>query len=466
MQYSFPEHFIWGAATAALQIEGATAEDGRGDSVWDVFCREYPERIFGHATPELACDHYRRFVEDVRLMREFGVTGYRFSISWPRLFPGGDGPLNERGAAFYHRLIDALLEAGIQPHVTLFHWDLPQPLAVAGNWESTRTMNAFEIYAATCFRLFGDRVKRWATFNEPGWMTLNGWVTGLHPPARHDYRAAVQVATNLLAAHARVYERFHGDRREGEVGIVLNMSPVLPATKGPADVHAARIADALLNRWFSDPVLHGRFPEAAVSLYEEHGLMPAITPDDRQRLSRPSSDFLGVNYYYPHHASADAPETGFHINMSGERQDACKFVIEGMFRFVQPAQGRATDWGWEIAPEVLGDLLIALHDERPDLPIDVTENGIGLPDVPGPDGRIDDQARITFVRDHLAAIHRAMAAGTNVRGYYLWSLLDNFSWINGYKKRYGLFHVDRTTCARTPKSSAFWYRDVSRNHGF
>lgn len=466
MHYSFPKDFIWGAATAALQVEGATAEDGRGDSVWDVFCRDHPERIFGRATPETACDQYHRFAEDVRLMREFGITGYRFSISWPRLFPGGDGPLNERGAAFYHRLIDALLEAGIRPHVTLFHWDLPQPLAATGNWESTRTIDAFEIYASTCFSLFGDRVKRWATFNEPGWMTLNGWVTGLHPPARHEYRAAIQVATNLLAAHTRVHERFHGDHRDGEVGIVLNMSPVLPATEDPADVDAARIADALLNRWFSDPVLHGRFPEAAVSLYEEHGLMPAIAADDMRRLSRPSADFLGVNYYYPHHASADAPETGFHLNTSGERQEACKFAIEGLFRFVQPAQGRATDWGWEIAPEVLGDLLIALRDERPDLPLDVTENGIGLPDAPGPDGRIDDQVRIAFVRDHLAAVHRALSAGAKVRGYYLWSLLDNFSWINGYKKRYGLFHVDRATCARTPKASAFWYRDVSRNHGF
>lgn len=458
--------FVWGAATAALQIEGATAEDGRGDSVWDVFCREHPERIFERATPETACDHYHRFAEDVRLMRDFGITGYRFSISWPRLFPGGDGPLNERGAAFYHRLIDALLEAGIKPHVTLFHWDLPQPLATGGSWESEHTIAAYETYAATCFRLFGDRVKRWATFNEPGWMTLNGWVTGLHPPARQEYRAAIQVATNLLVAHARVYERYHADNRDGEVGIVLNMSPVMPASGDPADIRAAGVADAVLNRWFSDPVMHGRFPRAAVSLYESHGLMPEIGSEDRQRLALPSADFLGVNYYYPHHASADARETGFHLNTSGNRLEPCRFAIKGLFRFVQPAQGQATDWGWEIAPEVLGDLLIALHRERPDLPIDVTENGIGLPDTPGADGKIDDQARIEFIRGHLAAIHRARAAGANVRGYYLWSLLDNFSWINGYKKRYGLFYVDRATCARTPKKSAYWYREASANHGF
>ncbi len=466
MRYVFPKDFVWGVATAAIQVEGATAEDGRGDSVWDVFCREHPERIFERATPETACDQYHRVAEDVRLMREFGITGYRFSISWPRLFPAGDGPLNERGAAFYHRLIDALLEAGIQPHVTLFHWDLPQSLAAAGNWESMRTVAAYESYAAACFRLFGDRVKRWTTINEPGWMTLNGWVTGLHPPARQDYRAAVQVATNLLIAHARVYEHFHAAGGSGEVGIALNMSPVLPTTDEPADIIAAKQADAVLNRWFSDPVMHGRFPQAALDLYAEHGIMPTIPGEDLARLSQPSADFLGINYYYPHHASADAPETGFHLNITGDRQEACRFAIEGLFRFVPPARGRATDWGWEIAPEVLGDLLIALHRERPGLPLDVTENGIGMPDAPGPDGIVDDQPRIGFIRDHLAAVHRALAAGANVRGYYLWSLLDNFSWINGYKKRYGLFFVDRSTCSRTPKKSAFWYRDVSRNHGF
>jgi len=466
MNHLFPADFIWGAATAALQIEGATSEDGRGDSVWDVFCREHPERIFERATPEEACDHYHRFAEDVRLMREFGITGYRFSISWPRLFPDGDGLLNEPGAAFYDRLIDALLEAGIQPHVTLFHWDLPQSLAANGSWESPRTITAYETYAETCFRLFGDRVKRWATFNEPGWMTLNGWVTGLHPPARQEPKIAIQVATNLLAAHSRVFERFHAEKRNGEIGIVLNMSPVKPATGDPADIHAADLADAVLNRWFSDPVLHGRFPDAAVSLYEKCGMMPRIASDDRRRLEQPSADFLGVNYYYPHHASADAQETGFHLNTSGTRNEPCKFAIKGLFRFVQPVQNRATDWGWEIAPEELGDLLLALHRERPGLPIDITENGIGLPDTPAPGGQISDQMRIEFVRDHLIAIHRAMAGGANVRGYYHWSLLDNFSWINGFKKRYGFFYVDRITQERRPKASVFWYRTVSQNHGF
>ncbi|HNW35044.1 MAG TPA: family 1 glycosylhydrolase, partial [Candidatus Ozemobacteraceae bacterium] len=286
------------------------------------------------------------------------------------------------------------------------------------------------------------------------------------PPARQEPRAAIQVATNLLIAHSRVYERFHAGTSTGEIGIVLNMSPVKPATDDPADIHAAHLADAVLNRWFIDPVLHGRFPEAAVSLYERCGMMPRMEPRDKQRVEHPSADFLGVNYYYPHHASADAEETGFHLNTTGTRDEPCKFAIKGLFRFVQPAQNRATDWGWEIAPEELGSLLLALHRERPDLPIDITENGIGQPDVPGPDGQVNDQTRIEFVRDHLIAIHRAMAAGAKVRGYYHWSLLDNFSWINGFKKRYGFFHVDRTTMERHPKASAFWYRTVSKNHGF
>lgn len=309
-------------------------------------------------------------------------------------------------------------------------------------------------------------MKRWATFNEPGWMTLNGWVTGLHPPGRHAYRAAIQVATNLLAAHARVYEAFHAARRDGEVGIVMNTSPVLPATDSPEDLRAARLADALLNRWFCDPVLHGQFPETAVALYENRGLMPHITERDRALLSRPSADFLGVNYYYPHHASADAPDTGFHLNTSGNREEACRFAIAGLFRFVQPPVERVTDWGWEIAPDVLGDLLLELHRERPDLPLYITENGIGLPDPEDPASRLEDHRRIDFIRDHLIAIHRAMEGGAKVRGYYHWSLLDNFSWINGFKKRYGFFRVDPETLERTPRSSAFWYRSIASNRGF
>lgn len=465
MEISFPLGFIWGAATAALQIEGATRADGRGDSVWDVFCREHPERIFERATPELACDHYHRWAEDVRLMRHIGLNGYRFSIAWPRLFPEGDGRLNESGAGFYDRLIDALLEAGIEPNVTLFHWDLPQPLAVAGNWENPRTAEAFLAYAETCFKRYGDRVKRWATFNEPGWMTLNGWVTGLHPPCKKEFAAAVRVATTLIVTHSRVVERYRDLGQNGQIGLVLNMSAVYPASSDPADVEAASLADALLNRWFSDPVLLGTFPEEAVELYERSGFMPVLSPADERLLENTRPDFIGVNYYYPHHASADATETSFHINNSGRKEDDCLFSIAGLFRFVRNPHGRYTDWGWEIYPEGLYHLLERVHRYRPGMPIYVTENGIGLPDRLV-DGTVDDQPRIDYLRDHLREVHRAIQAGINVRGYYPWSLMDNFSWINGYKKRYGFLYIDRETMTRTMKKSAFWYRDVARGNGW
>lgn len=465
LEHRFPDGFVWGAATSALQIEGALEEDGRGASVWEVFCREHPELIHGGATPAVACDHYHRFAEDVRWMRDLGHNGYRLSISWPRLFPRGDGPLEDRGAAFYHRLFDALLENGIAPNVTLFHWDLPQALAEAGGWEDPATTTAFLEYARTCFRLFGDRVKLWSTFNEPGWMTMNGWLTGLHPPCRRDPRTAVQVATNLLAAHARTVDLFHGEGRTGAIGIVLNLSPVLPVSERPEDLLAARLADGMLNRWFSEPVLLGRFPSDVWSLYEGCGIAPLLSEADRARIATARPGFLGVNYYYPQHASAAAPVTQFHLNTSGARDEDCTFSLAGLFRFVKNPAGRYTDWGWEIFPEGLYSLLKSVNKIAPEMPLFVTENGIGLPDVLE-HGQVADEARIEFVREHLSAVHRALREGVPVRGYYLWSLLDNFSWLNGFRKRYGFLYVDRATLERHPKQSAFWFREVALRNGF
>ena len=460
MKAGFPREFVWGAATAALQVEGAATQDGRGPSVWDVFCQRHPERIFGGATPEVACDQYHRYEEDASLMQEFGVNGYRLSISWPRVVPTGSGVVNEAGAAYYDRLFDALLARGIEPNVTLFHWDLPQALGEIGGWENPATLEAFERYAEFCFRRYGDRVKLWATFNEPSWMTLNGYVTGLHPPNRLDFPAAVQVATNLLVAHARVVARFRTVPRSGRIGIVLNLSPVYPVEDTERDRAAASLADGIFNRWFCGPVLQGVFPEDIVALYQQHGIAPHLTALDEALLQKADLDFRGVYYDYPNHATSLAPTTHFHLNISGNAQEACRFSIEGLFAFVKNPAGRFTDWGWEIDPNGLEELLRRVHAWRPALPLYVTENGIGLPDEIVA-GRIEDDARIAFIEEHLEAVGRALAAGVPVRGYYLWSLLDNFSWLNGYKKRYGLFHVDRTTLARTPKKSAFWWKTLT-----
>ena len=459
---------MWGAATAALQIEGSLEADGRGPSVWDLFCREHPEKIFERATPSIACDHYNRWQEDIELMSQIGLTGYRFSIAWPRLFPKGTGKLNEAGADFYDRLIDGLLEVGIEPNVTLYHWDLPQALVeeCGGGWEKRETVSAFTEYAKTCLSRYGDRVKLWASINEPAWTTLNGYVTSLHPPCKHDYKAAIQAATNMLLAHCLVYEQKEIICPQSHLGLVLNMSRVHPADPtSEEDVRAAAMADGILNRWFFEPVLRGRFPKDIWEIYEERALLPLLSKEDREVLAKPSCDFIGVNYYYPHYVTALAENTDFHLNTSGQKEEECRFSIGGCFSFVRNPKGRYTEWGWEIDARGLYDLLLRVHEVRGDIPIYVTENGIGCQEELVKE-TVDDQVRIDFIRDHLIAIHDARAKGVDVRGYYLWSLMDNFSWINGFKKRYGLLFVDRKTQDRYVKKSAKWYGRAAQNGGF
>ena len=466
--YQFPKNFVWGAATAALQIEGGLTVDGRGPSVWDIFCEQNPEKIFEGATPSIACDHYRRWQEDIELMSQIGLTGYRFSIAWPRLFPQGKGKLNDAGADFYDRLIDGLLEAGLEPNVTLYHWDLPQALVeqLGGGWEKRETVTAFLEYAIAALQRYGDRVKLWASINEPAWTTLNGYVTGLHPPCKRNFKEAIQAATNMVLAHALVNEQKTHICPDSKLGLVLNMSKVHPANpSSQEDVSAAQIADGVLNRWFFEPALKGTFPKDIWAIYEKRDLLPELAEEDREILSKPAGDYVGVNYYYPHYATAQAEKTDFHLNTSGRTKEECRFSIGGCFSFVRNPKGRYTEWGWEIDASGLYDLLLRVHKVRPDIPIYVTENGIGRQEELK-DGTVDDQGRIDFIRDHLIAINKARAKGADVRGYYLWSLMDNFSWINGFKKRYGLLFVDRQTQDRYAKKSAAWYGDVARNNGF
>lgn len=461
---AFPPGFMWGAATAALQIEGGTTADGRGPSMWDVFCRQHPERIFDGSTPDVACDHYRRFREDVRLVRELGHNAYRFSIAWPRLFPDGTGRLNPAGVAFYHELLDELAAAGITPHVTLYHWDLPQSLADRGGWENPATIDAFVAYADTCFHLYGDRIGWWATLNEPGWSTLNGYVTGLHPPCRRDLPAAIQVATHLVLANARAIEVFRRGGAPGRIGLVLNLSPIDAATDAPADVAAARLADGLLDRWFAEPAVTGQFPADIWNEFARRNVLPNLSVTDSTCIARHPVDFLGVNYYYPRHAAAttDARDD-FHLNVSGRRDEDCRFVLGDWFELVKNPRGRFTAWGWEIEPDGLRRVLLRAHQLRPGLDLFVTENGLGRQEELV-DGTVDDRERIDFVSGHLAAVHQAIVAGANVRGYFMWSLLDNWSWLNGYRKRYGFIFVDRETLARHPKASARWFAEVAQTN--
>lgn len=316
--FDFPGGFLWGSATAALQIEGAASSYGRGPSVWDTFCRDYPDRIYQGANPEVACDHYHRYLEDVEHMAALGHNAYRFSISWPRLLPKGRGDQKAQGLDFYDRLLDALVAKGIAPVATLYHWDLPQALE---SWESPETVDAFLEYAELCLARYGDRVTHWCTLNEPGWSTLNGYVTALHPPAVHDLKAAVLVSHHLMLAHRRVCRELRP--RNGQMGIALNMSPVQPASSDPKDQNAARRADGVLNRWFSEAAVLGRYPEDIVELYDQLGYLP----QGYDALPSGEIDFLGVNYYYPHYA-IDAPlSNDFHLNNSGDKADACRFSL-------------------------------------------------------------------------------------------------------------------------------------------
>ena len=461
----FPPGFLWGSATAATQVEGAAREDGRGPSWWDAFCADHPERMFEGATPEVACDHYHRWREDVDSIAAMGHNAYRFSISWSRVFPTGTAPAEPRGLDFYERLVDALLARGVQPVVTLYHWDLPLALAQAGAWEAADTRVRFAEFAAACASRLGDRVRTWLTLNEPGWSTMNGYLTALHPPGVSDPKRAVQVATNMMVAHARAAQALRASAAAAPaVGMALNLSPCRPATDSAADGAAARRADGVLNRWLLEPALLGRFPADVFKCLEASNLTPALADADRAALASAPVDLLGVNYYHPHHVSGDAPESRFHINNTGRPDEESHLAVAGQFRMVAAPGAARTDWGWEIDPGGLTELCLRAHALRPGIPLLVTENGIGLKDAAGPDGEFHDAARIAFLDSHLRAVHNAIQAGADVRGYLMWATMDNFSWINGYRKRYGFLHVDRATQTRTRKDSSFWFERVARDN--
>lgn len=447
---NFPANFFWGCATAALQIEGSTGADGRIPSIWDDFCRDYPERIHGRATPEPGCDHYRRYHEDLHWLEKLGHNAYRFSISWPRVMDPKGLP-NPAGLDFYDRLVDGLCQRQIAPMATLYHWDLPSHLQT---WENPATLEAFQGYVEVVAARLGDRVSHWMSLNEPAWSLLNGYVTALHPPAVHDLRRAFQAGHQQMQAHHDSLKILRGAHVRGKLGIALNLSPIKCAGLEAKDHRAARWADWYLNRWFLEAVTSGTYPDQAARLLEK-------TLDWSGTLDNPQKpDFLGVNYYYPKWVAHSQRPTQFHLNTSGASQDKCHFSLQGRMQFCDPPQARKTAWDWEIDPDGLESLLLRLHRDYPGLPLIVTENGLGRLEKWG---EVDDLERIQFVAAHLRAIQKALAQGAPVQGYLMWSLMDNFSWLNGYQKRYGLLAIHPETLERAPKRSAQWYRQVFLN---
>jgi beta-glucosidase len=448
----FPAGFGWGVATAAYQIEGAVAEDGRADSVWDTFCRQ-PGAIRDGQTGDVADDHYHRWREDVALMAGLGITTYRFSIGWPRVQPTGSGPANTAGLDFYDRLTDALLAAGITPVPTLFHWDLPQPLEDAGGWLSRDTAARFADYAALAAGRLADRIGTWITLNEPFVVMALGYALGVHAPGKTLALGALPTAHHQLLGHGLATQALR-TAGVGQVWVTNNYSPAWPASDSADDTAAALAWDTLQNRLFTDPVLLGSYPD--LSAFGLGSQPPDFVRDDDLAVISAAIDGLGVNYYMPTKVAASPGGPG------GRPEGAAESDAELPFRMEEIEGYPTTAFGWPIVPAGLTQVLVQLRDRYGDRlpPVHITENGCSMPDRPAADGSVDDQDRISYLDGHIRAVADAIAAGVDVRGYLTWTLMDNFEWNEGYHQRFGLVHVDYETLRRTPKASYFWYRDL------
>lgn len=444
----FPADFWWGAATAAYQIEGATAEDGRGPSIWDTFSR-LPGKVHGGDTGDLACDSYQRWAEDLDLVAALGLNAYRFSVSWPRIQPEGRGPANRKGLDHYRRIVDGLQSRGVQPAVTLYHWDLPQALQDRGGWAARDIAGRFQDYTELVAGALGDGVALWITLNEPAVVAYLGHSSGGHAPGIRDEALAYRVVHHQLLAHARAVEVLRDT--PAPVSITLNLAPAEPADPGAeADVAAARLFDGLHNRAFLDPLFRGAYPADVLEHIEGvTGGIDFVADGDLAAINAPI-DALGVNYYFPHILSADLAHPDLAPALSPLPLPSIKAVA------LAPPGTPTTGMGWPIRADGLERLLLGLRDYE--VPLYVTENGAAYDDRPGDDGRVVDDDRIAFLDAHLRAAGRALAAGVDLRGYFAWSLLDNFEWSHGYSQRFGLHRVDYATMARIPKASADWYR--------
>jgi beta-glucosidase len=445
----FPKGFIFGAATAAYQVEGGWNEEGRGPSIWDTFSHT-PGNIDNGDTGDVATDHFHRYKDDVAMMQSMKLCGYRFSISWSRIFPTGAGKVNESGARFYDNLINELLSAGIEPNATLFHWDLPQALSDKGGWPAREIVEHFADYAEFCFRRYGDSVKKWATFNEAYIIAIGGYQTGKFAPGLKDPKLALQAAHHINLSHAAAYERFKKLNISGQVGIVHCLSPVHNMDGSASAQEKLQIVDGMWNRWFLEPSLNGSYPQYAMDHVKKFGIAPTMLDGDMDKIKNCRPDFLGVNYYFR-----------FRL-YKGEVDQSMNWLSQVNSQPVPDA--KYTDMGWEIYPKGIYELLKWISTEFAPIPLYVTENGMAAPDVVQADGQIDDNDRKEYLSTHLDACLNAINEGVDLKGFYYWSLMDNFEWARGYSKRFGLVYVDYKTLSRTIKKSGKWYTDFIKNN--
>ncbi|MBO0958792.1 glycoside hydrolase family 1 protein [Neobacillus sp. MM2021_6] len=468
----FPHDFLWGAASAAYQVEGAWDVDGKGVTNWDQFVR-IPGKTFKGTTGDVAVDHYHRFKEDVRLMAEMGLKAYRFSVSWARIFPNGRGEVNEKGVAFYDELIDELRSHQIEPILTLYHWDLPQVLQDEyGGWESRRIIEDFTNYSVECFKRFGDRVKYWVSLNEQNIFTSHGYVHATHPPGVKDRKLFYQVNHHANLANASVIKAFRHYVPNGKIGPSFAYSPAYPASSKPEDILAAENAEELNNHWWMDIYTWGKYPKAAWNYLVEQGLAPAVEEGDYTLLQEGKPDFMGLNYYQTTTFEANPLEGGVgagEMNTTGVKGTSKDTGIPGLFKTTANSNLERTNWDWNIDPQ---GLRIALRriTNRYDLPILISENGLGEYDQLEGQDFIHDDYRIAYLRAHVAAIQEAISDGVEMLGYCVWSFTDLLSWLNGFQKRYGFVYVNQHEegthdLRRIQKDSYYWYKQVIENNG-
>lgn len=460
-QYHFPDGFWWGSSASATQTEGAADIDGKGKNIWDYWYELEPNRFFNGVGPQNTSQFYYKYKEDIRLMKEIGHNSFRLSISWSRLFPKGKGEVNKKAVDFYNRVIDEMLETGIEPFVNLYHFDMPMALQEVGGWENRETVDAFESYAATCFQLFGDRVTKWFTHNEPIVPVEGGYLYDFHFPNIVDFKKAAQVGYHTILSSAKAIKKYREMNMDGKIGIILNLTPSYPRSQNPADLKSSKIADAFFNRSFLDPSVKGEFPADLVAILKTEGFMPAMEAGDLDVIKHNTVDLLGINYYQPRRVKAK----------EHARNPDAPFMPELYFdNYEMPGRKMNVHRGWEIYEKGIYDILMNVKENYGNIECFISENGMGVEGEErfrDENGMIQDEYRIEFIREHLKWVHKAISEGSNVNGYHLWTFMDNWSWSNAYKNRYGFVSVNLDKDAeRTVKKSGYWFKKVANNNGF